>query len=366
MYHGKTISVAIAAYNGAQYIMQQLESILLQTVQPDEIIVSDDASGDGTPELLQKFACSRNLEGTPVSVRILTDNPRHGHCGNFDWASRHTAGDYIFFCDQDDIWEPNKVEAVLDCFSRHPDASAVFHNAYLIDAAGQRLERPFEHLTDLSKARPVGGTDYKLDRDSFGEAAAANTIARGMTLCVTRELLTASLPFPGQYHDHWLCCSAALYDGLYYLNLPLTAYRVHALQTCGVPYYRKSSNWRKLKHFSSHIKSHVSAGLPFLSFGRAVLHLSDILGLSVPDIRATARGIESLGSSLSNTFWNKGLVSGIRALLALHRDNPRYRRMGQSVFLGDLVAIIMIPRSKRRKLMEARSRILPYTEEYAP
>ena len=205
MYQGKKISVAMAAYNGEPFIQEQLESILAQTISPDEIVISDDGSSDRTATIAMKLAGSMTAKEKGVCIRILTDNPHHGHCGNFDWASRHATGDFIFFCDQDDIWEPDKVEAVIACFLRHPDARAVFHDAILIDAAGHPIDHAYnEDLADLTNATHMGGDDYKLLRSRYGKLAVSNTIARGMTLCVTKELLAKSLPFPGKYHDHWL------------------------------------------------------------------------------------------------------------------------------------------------------------------
>ncbi len=73
MYNGKRISVAMASYNGEKFIREQIESILDQTVLPDEIIISDDGSTDKTMEILQEFA---NLY--PNLIKIYSDNPCKG------------------------------------------------------------------------------------------------------------------------------------------------------------------------------------------------------------------------------------------------------------------------------------------------
>ena len=100
MYQGKKISVAIASYNGEQFLPQQLDSILSQTVVPDEILISDDGSRDRTVEIANRYR--EQFEGN-TEIIIRTDNPCHGIGGNFEWAIRHTTGDFIFICGQDDV-----------------------------------------------------------------------------------------------------------------------------------------------------------------------------------------------------------------------------------------------------------------------
>ena len=99
------ISVCIATYNGAAYIRQQIASILPQLSEGDEIVVSDDGSTDAT------LAEVRAL-GSPL-VRIV-EGPRKGSpVLNFENALSHAKGDYLFLCDQDDVWEPHKVSVMM-------------------------------------------------------------------------------------------------------------------------------------------------------------------------------------------------------------------------------------------------------------
>ena len=365
MYQGKKISVAMATYNGERFIREQLESILDQSVPPDEVVVSDDGSSDRTVVIVMELAKAQTLKEKGVSIRILTDNPRHGHCGNFDWASRHTTGDYIFFCDQDDVWEPDKIEAVADCFLRRPDAKAVFHDSTLIDAAGQPIDYPYnEDLADLTDATHMGGDDYKLLRSRYGKLAVSNTIARGMTLCVTKELLTKSLPFPGKYHDHWLGCTAVLFDGMYYLDRKLTRYRLHEDQSCGLKFYRKKTLLKKLRSLSDRNRLHITAGLPLLSFGRAALRLFESLKLSPGDAKEAALGISAYGSELTDIFNNKGRLSGVLSLREFCKHSSRYRGMGRGMIRGDFVAMLLVSRKKRRRLIRQCAESYPYLDDY--
>ena len=101
MYNGKKISVALASFNGENYIEEQLVSILRNSVKPDEIVISDDGSTDRTLEIVRRVSDSDIADN--VSFPIITDNPRHGFAGNLEHALLHTTGDFVFLCDQDDM-----------------------------------------------------------------------------------------------------------------------------------------------------------------------------------------------------------------------------------------------------------------------
>lgn len=100
------LSIAIATYNGARFLRQQLDSLYSQTRLPDEVVVSDDGSSDGTQAILREYAERYNL-------RWSENDGRHGVNPNFFRAMSLCEGDYIQICDQDDIWYPTKLERHL-------------------------------------------------------------------------------------------------------------------------------------------------------------------------------------------------------------------------------------------------------------
>ncbi len=121
-------SIAMATYNGAEYIKEQLDSIAAQTHLLDELVVCDDGSTDGTLLILEQF---KNEALFPV--RIYRNSENLGYTLNFSKAIGLCQGDIIFLCDQDDVWLPQKVNTVLTTFSEHPDAGYVFSDAVLSD-----------------------------------------------------------------------------------------------------------------------------------------------------------------------------------------------------------------------------------------
>ena len=101
------ISVAMATYNGARFITEQLDSIRLQSLPVDQVILRDDGSSDQTLEIVREYLETYELA---PAWRITQNGKRLGYAENFRAAVEETDGDYVFFCDQDDIWEPDRVE----------------------------------------------------------------------------------------------------------------------------------------------------------------------------------------------------------------------------------------------------------------
>ena len=104
------ISVAMASYNGEQYIRKQIESIIHQTMPVDEIIITDDCSTDHTYDILLDI----QAKAQDISLNIIRNKENLGYKDNFKKAISLCTGDYIFLCDQDDYWNNNKVETLIN------------------------------------------------------------------------------------------------------------------------------------------------------------------------------------------------------------------------------------------------------------
>ena len=230
MYKGKKISVAIATYNGEAFLSQQLDSILNQTVVPDEILISDDGSLDQTVRIAKQYI--ENHKDLPGIV-VRTDNPRHGIGGNFEWAIRHTTGDVIFICGQDDIWLPEKIEHVVNAFQANPGAeplplwpvNSILHNLTCTD----------------NKA-------VHIPRERYLEPVISTVLISGPAACISRSFSEKSLPIPdGLPEDWWLQFCAVADDKAYYVDEILTRYRIHN-SAC------HSEEMNKREHFAKIVK----------------------------------------------------------------------------------------------------------------
>ena len=197
-------SVVLASYQGERFIGEQLDSILPQLAPEDEIVVSDDVSTDRTQEVITRRGDAR--------IRVLANDLRVGYVANFQRAIQCCRGDTVFFCDQDDIWLPNKVE-MLDAALRTARCAA--SDAIVVD---DRLETLHRSYFEWRGTRHFSRLSIYLKPPIIGA-----------TVACRRDYLETLLPFPaGVPHDFWLTFNAACDNTLAVLQMPLILYRRHA------------------------------------------------------------------------------------------------------------------------------------------
>lgn len=180
------ISVALAAYNGGEYIAEQLTSILGQLGENDEVIVSDDRPDGSTKAAVLPFIESDGR------VRYFK-GPGKGVIANFESALRRCTGDVIFLSDQDDVWLPGKVDRVMREFE--DGAELVLHDASVTDSRLNVTERSYFALHG-SNASYL----HNIVKNSFV----------GCCMAFTQEVMLESLPFPEgiPMHDWWIALVA--------------------------------------------------------------------------------------------------------------------------------------------------------------
>lgn len=125
----KTISIALATYNGATFLEALLDSLAQQNYLPMELVVSDDNSSDNTLDILEKFSLR-----APFKVNIIKNVQQLGVINNFAKAFENAQGDLIAYCDQDDIWHPEKLARCVSYFSR-PETKLVMHRSEVVNDA---------------------------------------------------------------------------------------------------------------------------------------------------------------------------------------------------------------------------------------
>lgn len=205
------LSVALAAYHGEEYIEPQLLSILEQLGTEDEVIVSDDAPGGETQRIVERLAeCDKR-------VRYLKGNGG-GVIKNFENALSNALGDVIFLSDQDDVWLPGKVEAVLKEIDLGADL--VLHDTKLTDAELNVTEESFFKVNGSKKG--------------FKENFIHNSYM-GCCMAFTREICEMSLPFPEDIpmHDQWIGMLAERFGRVTFIEKPYLLHRCHGGNVTG-------------------------------------------------------------------------------------------------------------------------------------
>ena len=219
-----TISIAMATYNGARFLRQQLESLAAQDCLPTELVISDDASSDDTAAIVEAFA-----RDAPFAVRWLGSNEtRLGAKGNFMRAAVQCRSELISFCDQDDVWYPRKLASAVEAL-RDPGIILFTHAARLIDAEGAPLgflRKPIEpaSITPAQRTPPW-------------------LFWHGFVMTFRRRLLDFA-PFwdrpwdpadPAKRDDHdtWFGLLSAVLGNQAYCSEPLADYRQHGRNVYG-------------------------------------------------------------------------------------------------------------------------------------
>lgn len=222
-------SVVLCTYNGARYLASLWESLLAQSRVPDEIVVRDDASTDGTPSLIEDLGEMAEARG--IRVRFFRGEKNIGYIANFEAALRAASGDVLFLSDQDDVWHARKLATQLAEFERRCGLLLLCGDARRVDASGVDLQRSlFEVLrvtkVELDKIHGGGGFGVLLRR----------SLATGATVALRRSLVDEALPVPeGWIHDEWLAIVAAALDGFDCIESPLIDYRQHGGNQIGMP-----------------------------------------------------------------------------------------------------------------------------------
>lgn len=220
------VSIAMATFNGAAHLRAQIESLFGQSRLPDELVVHDDASSDGTQQFLHDVA-----EQAPFPIRILQGDRNRGVNAAFETALHHCRGDIVFFCDQDDIWHPEKVNAMVTALDATPQAGFVFSDAVQFVSPDRYLSETLWKLAGFTPAR-----QNSFRRKPLETMISGGNVVYGMASAFRRDVLE---PFLGievagsvMTHDTWfaLCATAIGRPGLA-LPQKLVAYRRHARQT---------------------------------------------------------------------------------------------------------------------------------------
>jgi glycosyltransferase involved in cell wall biosynthesis len=221
-----TFAVAMATYNGGAYLRAQLESLRLQTRAPDEIVITDDNSSDDTWNILEEF---QNTSDIPV--KIYKNEINLGYGDNFMRAASLCGSDLIGFCDQDDVWDLNKIARCASLFESS-DLLMCHHDARIVND-------DFEEGGSLGNE---GLNDFPVRANMMRSLWSS---PRGFTQ-VFRSSLLALSPFRRQSidhhsgkgepmaHDQWIYLLATSFGKTEFLDEKLASYRQHASNVVGV------------------------------------------------------------------------------------------------------------------------------------
>ena len=222
-----SISIAMATYDGAEHIREQLDDLATQTLLPAELVVCDDGSSDGTLGIVEAFASS-----APFAVHVHRNPERLGYRANFIKCAGLCGSELIAFCDQDDRWNARKLELLAAPFADE-DVLLAYHNATPVTDDGRKLPLLYRGRKETRLA--------PLRVDPWFNPL-------GFTQMFRRSLLGFEdlWPFSSDQndegerlaHDQWYFLLASALGLIVYLPDLLADYRQHATNTYGASWFR--------------------------------------------------------------------------------------------------------------------------------
>ena len=218
------LEVILPTYNGVLYLEDQLASIFGQRLCPDQVLIRDDGSSDGTQELIKKLS-----KRYGDWLKVLPGGENLGCTANVNKLLEASTARYVALADQDDVWLPNKLEVALKAIH------SIENNQNVIVPS---LVHTDLHLTD-AWLKPYGNTytqqqliNPKANRPS--EIALTN-IATGCTILLNHELISIALPIPKEalVHDWWLALVASAHGRIQFISESSILYRQHEQNSIG-------------------------------------------------------------------------------------------------------------------------------------
>ncbi len=214
--NNNSLSVVLSVFNGREYIKEQLESLVLQTLLPDEVLIIDDCSTDDSVSIILGFA----KEHGDVNFVLERNSVNLGWKESFMRAVKLAKGDIVLFCDQDDIWPPDKIERQLDVLHQNPTTNVVgtkecvFYNG---KAPKQNMKKNGPLHFYIPKANK---SNYYIKTN-------------GCTMMFKRDFLVSNLRYwdKNTAHDSFLWSIALLTDSMCVIQEKMLFRRIHLNNT---------------------------------------------------------------------------------------------------------------------------------------
>ena len=239
------IVILLSAYNGEDYLAEQLDSLLKQTYSNFIIIIRDDASTDSTEQIINHY-----VERNQGKIHKLSSiNSNVGPSSSFGLLIKYVIKEktalefsrlYIMLCDQDDIWTEKKLEVqmseMLNAEQKSPDVPILVHSDLkVVDESKKVIAESFVEYQGL-----------EITRNKFTNIVISNLVT-GCTALFNEELAQIALPIPDTaiMHDWWLALIASAFGRVIHIDMPLVEYRQHENNTIGAKEFEKHRPSRK-------------------------------------------------------------------------------------------------------------------------
>ena len=308
------VRVLMATYNGEKYIKEQLDSLRAQNYEKWTLYIRDDCSTDNTVNILKEY---QNRE---PRIQLLPSSPANiGALGNFNRLMSAASGKYFMFCDQDDIWFPDKIKKTLDLMKNREkrygkDFPILIHTDCKVVDSTRRLVAPsfmkYQHMQHEKKS-PL-------------RVLLTQNFVTGCTVMINKSLLSACLPVPSQalMHDWWIALVAAAVGKICYLPQRTMLYRQHGKNVAGAKKLFSTYNLKRLLSIEDLEKD---LNKLMLQNRALIRHLDNDDKLTTPQLlydflsAANQSGFRFLKFAIRNRIYKQGIMRNVVFMMLLLR-----------------------------------------------
>ena len=308
------VNVLMATYNGEKYIKEQLDSLQAQNYEKWTLYIRDDCSTDNTINIL------KDCQNREPRIQLLPSSPANiGALGNFNRLMLAASGKYFMFCDQDDLWFPDKIKKTLDLMKNREkrygkDFPILIHTDCSVIDSTRRLVAPsfmqYQHM--------------KHEKKSPLRVLLTQNFVTGCTVMINKSLLSACLPVPPQalMHDWWIALVAAAVGKICYLPQKTMLYRQHGKNVAGA---KKLFSKYNLKRLLSIAELEKDLNKLMLQNCALIRHLSNDDKLKTPQLlydflsAANQNGFKFLKFTITNRIFKQGIMRNFVFMMLLLR-----------------------------------------------
>lgn len=296
-----SVDILMATYNGAEYVADQIASVQNQVFRDWRLLISDDCSTDETLEVIREFSDSDDR------IVISSEGVRHGGAKeNFMSMLSSVEAPYVMFCDQDDVWLPNKINLSLMKMHALEDSGnpneplLVFSDMMVVDNALNVISCSFEEYSSIDPRR----TDFC--------QVLAQSVAAGCTMIINRPLYEMCLSSLSSHtseiimHDWWFTLIASCFGRIDYVGSPTSLYRQHDSNSVGALEYRPARRLLDIESMRRSVLATVYQADAFIScFGREIPN-NELNAIRAFIKMGSSRGVVAVFHLLRSKAWKKG------------------------------------------------------------
>jgi len=223
----QSLDILLPVYNGEKYLPQLIDSLRTQTMDGFYLLLIDDGSIDSS------FKIIKSMNGNKFNYRLFESAENRGVIQSYNSLLDNSSANYVMFCDQDDVWFPDKIEK---CMTKMIESEQRFgkETPILIFSDFGVVDEQLKIInTSYFKYQNINPKNYKLHQ------LLTQNVASGCTMLANRALidLVGEIPQTAVMHDHWFALVAATFGKIIYLDEPTLYYRQHKNNVFGASAY---------------------------------------------------------------------------------------------------------------------------------